>query len=90
MLEINQIETERLILRYVTEALTATVSAYFSQTDISLFIASHISENADSEHLIKRLGFTFEGRIHKDLHHAEKGDLDLISHYLEKTSDTLN
>ncbi|MBQ0167778.1 MAG: GNAT family N-acetyltransferase [Treponema sp.] len=75
---------------YMTEALTATINAYFSQTDIALFIASHIPENADSEHLIKRLGFTFEGRIHKGLHHAELGALDLISHYLEKTSDTLN
>lgn len=70
---------------YCFEAVNAVIQNWFEKIDVQMFTASHFSYNTESQRLIQRLGFTFEGRKRKAMHHAVYGPVDLMCYYKEKT-----
>lgn len=69
---------------YCYEALQNMIATWFQQTDIQMFTTSHYSFNTASHKLISKLGFVYEGAIHKTRHHSVLGQSDLMCYYLER------
>lgn len=69
---------------YIFEAAENLISTYFSQTDVEIFTAGHFPKNNASSALLRKLGFTYEGTIHKAKNHAVYGATDLVYYYKEK------
>ena len=69
---------------YAYEAVSHLIRAWFDQTDTQMFLAGHFSYNTASKNLIRKLGFTYEGRLRKAVNHAVYGPIDLEYYYLEK------
>lgn len=69
---------------YALEAAKAVIDTWFSQTDTQMFIVSHYPYNTASRKLIEKLGFTYEGTVHKARYHCVLGPTDLMCYYLER------
>ncbi len=72
---------------YAYEAVSALVDFLMKDLDLELLLCCSIEDNLPSVNLIKKLGFLYEGKRKKAAYHPEKGVIDLISYYLEKTTD---
>ena len=68
---------------YCYEALKNMIDAWFQYTDTQMFTTSHYSFNTASQKLINKLGFVYEGAVHKSRHHSVYGQSDLMWYYLE-------
>lgn len=69
---------------YAYEAISSIMAAWFEQTDVEMFTASHFPYNEASKKLIQKLGFTCEGTERKAMNHAVYGPIDLVCYYKEK------
>lgn len=69
---------------YAFEAISGLIAAWFEQTDVQMFTASHFPHNEASKKLIQKLGFTYEGTERKAMKHAAYGPIDLVCYYKEK------
>lgn len=64
--------------------VSAVIDTWFQQTDTQMFTASHYPFNTASRKLIEKLGFTYEGTIHKAHCHCVLGPVDVKCYYLER------
>ena len=69
---------------YAYEAVKAVIETWFQQTDTEMFTVSSYLFNSASRKLIEKLGFTYEGTIHKGHYHCDLGPVDLLCYYLER------
>ncbi len=69
---------------YATEAVGAVIRYLFEETDTLLIVADAVAQNAASQALLRKLGFTQEGIIRKGGFYPPVGVVDLVSFYLEK------
>lgn len=69
---------------YAYEALKAVIDTWFSQTDTQMITLSCYPFNTASRKLIEKLGFTYEGMIHKGHYHCMLGPVDLMCYFLER------
>ncbi len=69
---------------YATEAVGAVIRYLFAETDAQLINAKAVTQNAASQALLRKLGFTREGIIRKGSFYPPVGVVDLVSFYLEK------
>lgn len=69
---------------YMSECLKGITAFLFQNTDTELITASAISRNIPSLTLLRKLGFTKEGNIHKGFSVPDEGAVDLESFYLER------
>ena len=49
-----------------------------------MFSVSCFPYNKASQKLIEKLGFVYEGKEHKGLHHAVYGPIDLLCYYKDR------
>lgn len=70
--------------RYAFEAVKTVIETWFRQTDTQMFIVSHYPFNTASRKLIEKLGFTYEGTVHKARYHSVLGPTDLMCYYIER------
>lgn len=69
---------------YATEAVGEAIRYLFEETDTKLIIANAYVQNAASQALLRKLGFTQEGIIRKGGFYPPLGVVDSVSFYLEK------
>lgn len=69
---------------YATEAVDAVIRSLFAETDTQLIVADAFVQNAASQALLRKLGFTQEGIIRKGGFYPPVGVVDSVSFYLEK------
>jgi len=69
---------------YAYEAVRAVIDTWFRENKTEMFLLTSYPFNTASCKLIEKLGFTYEGTIHKGHYHCVLGPVDLRSYYLEK------
>lgn len=69
---------------YAYEAVKVVIDTWFSQTDTQMFTLSCYPFNTASRKLIEKLGFSYEGTIHKGHYHSVLGPVDLMYYFLER------
>lgn len=69
---------------YATEAVKKAISYLFENTEVELITASAVPHNTASLAMLEKLGFTYEGTIHKGFYIPDRGVCDLKSYYLDK------
>ena len=69
---------------YGYEAVKSVIDTWFRSTETQMFTVSHYPFNTASQKLIEKLGFTYEGTIHKAHCHCVLGPVDLMCYYLER------
>lgn len=69
---------------YATEAVKKAIAYLFENTEVELIIGQAVAHNARSLAMLEKLGFTYEGTIHKGFHTPDRGVCDLKSYYLDK------
>ncbi|MDO5400235.1 MAG: GNAT family N-acetyltransferase [Eubacteriales bacterium] len=69
---------------YATEAVKKAVSYLFEQTEVALVTAAAVAHNTASLAMLEKLGFTYEGTVHKGFRCPDVGVCDSKSYYLEK------
>lgn len=69
---------------YALEGVGALISCLFRELDTKMFVAAAAEGNTPSLRLLEKLGFTYEGNIHKGFYQPEYGPVELKSYYLEK------
>ncbi len=69
---------------YATEAVGAVIRYLFEETDTQLITAEAFTQNAASQALLRKLGFSQEGIVHKGGFYPPVGAVDLVCFYLEK------
>lgn len=69
---------------YAYEAVSNLLSTWFASTDVKMFVVSHFPQNIASKKLIEKLGFIYEGTLHKAHSHVIYGTVDLDYYYLEE------
>lgn len=69
---------------YAYEAITAVIRYLFEETETEMIVLSAYSENIPSIKLIEKLGFTYEGRIHRGFRYPPVGIVDMVSYYLDR------
>lgn len=76
---------------YAYEAVSNLLNTWFTKMDVKMFVVSHFPYNMASRKLIEKLGFIYEGTLHKAHSHVIYGAVDLDYYYLEKLAiDTSN
>lgn len=69
---------------YATEAVKKAISYLFENTEVELITAAAVPHNTASLAMLNKLGFTYEGTIHKGFYTPDRGVCDLKSYYLER------
>lgn len=69
---------------YAYEALSALIDQLQNHFYLDLLIAGAIEKNIPSIHLLKKLGFTYEGKKTKSFYHPYDGAIDLVYYYKER------
>lgn len=69
---------------YCYEALKNVIAIWFQHTEAQMLTTSHYSFNTASQKLITKLGFVYEGAVHKTRHHSIYGQSDLMCYYLKR------
>jgi len=69
---------------YAAEAVKALMDALVQDEGVGMITASAAGRNVPSRAMLHKLGFTWEGRIHKGFRLPEEGLVDLESYYWER------
>lgn len=69
---------------YAFEALSAFLGYLLDDLHLDMVVAGVIEANIPSQKLLKKLGFTYEGNIHKAFCHPVLGKIDLLSFYRDR------
>lgn len=69
---------------YAYEALSVFLDYLLHDLHLDMVVAGVIPINIPSLGLLKKLGFTYEGNVHKGFHHPLLGKIDLLSFYKER------
>lgn len=69
---------------YATEALKKAISHLFEYAGVEMVLAQAVSHNIPSISMLEKMGFTYEGTVHKGFRCPDVGVCDLKSYYLEK------
>lgn len=64
--------------------MQALINYYFEHDLVQMFSVSCFPYNKASQKLIEKLGFVYEGKEHKGLHHAVYGPIDLLCYYKDR------
>lgn len=73
---------------YAFEFLSAFLDFCLRELRVDLITAGCVDGNVASMNLLKKLGFTYEGKLRKALYHGIYGATDLNSFYIEKPENT--
>ncbi len=69
---------------YAFEAVNALVEVLLEELHLDMIIAGAIEENVPSLNMLKKLGFTYEGKRHKAFWYPPKGPVDMMMFYKER------
>ena len=69
---------------YTFEAVSTLLDFVLNELHLDMVVAGALEDNIPSLNMLKKLGFTFEGRKHKAFWHPVKGAVDLLYHYKER------
>lgn len=69
---------------YAKEAVRAVIDELFA-SGTQMIVCTCYEYNTASARTLESLGFTLEGRIHFSCSHPQRGPIDSLSYYLDKT-----
>lgn len=69
---------------YAFEGISRLLDYLMNDLHLDMVVAAAIEDNVPSLNLMKKLGFTYEGNIHKAFWYPPKGKVDLMSFYKER------
>lgn len=69
---------------YAFEGISRLLDYLMQDLHLDVVVAAAIEDNLPSLNLMKKLGFTYEGNVHKAFWYPPKGKVDLMSFYKER------